>query len=488
MLVRNLPDAGSLNEAEPDSGDFRILGESNSGVLSGGEVTASAPESMTVNVAAAEVVIDGTPYSFTSQALTLTPASGGFPRFDLVGWTSAGPGYLTGEASGNARFPAFDPKVFVVAAAVYIDTGATAIAQAQITEKVYRPLVTFKRRWANETDAVFDWTTPAQANGFKALTNGSLQWVNSVLRRTGSAAMEWVTTLTLKQSATTAIALILKAASGAGATHKLLDVRGGSSDTSLASINALGQFVADNFKRGTGSPAGAVSGNLGDFYIDQTATNGNLALWFKTVNGGTSGWVSFRVYSASESSLPTGAIIPWTGEIDDPIPSGFSLCTGGNLAVNASTQDLADLIGTKFGTAPEGFVKLPDLRNRVLGGASTAPMWPGIIDETLTVGTTLGQNAWQLTGSQVPLHSHPVNDPGHVHPQEGPRWYYKPGIWGFPAFRPGGTGTPTSPGQWVEDQWFDRRATTGISIGNYGGGEALVMLQATFGVNWLIKW
>src|SRR5690606_22528006 len=104
----------------------------------------------------------------------------------------------------------------------------------------------------------------------------------------------------------------------------------------------------------------------------------------KTTISGTSGWISLRQYVSNESALPTGSLIPWVGSTGDPLPAGTSLCNGGNLAVNANTQDLANLIGTRFGTAPEGFVKLPDLRNRVVAGASTTAI-SGV--GTLGVGT-----------------------------------------------------------------------------------------------------
>jgi hypothetical protein len=488
MLVRNLPDAGSLDEAEPDSGDFAILGQANSGIISGGAVTATAPESMAVNLGAARVVIGGTPYTFGAQDLTLTPSSGGANRFDLVGWTSAGPAFITGDANANPEFPDFDPATYVVGAAVYVGQSVTVIAQERITEKINHVLASFKRQFTAEDEVVVDLTTPLKTSGFQVLSDGRLKWVNSVLKRLGDQAVEFLTTLTMKQPLSSVAALVVKAATGATGAHTLVKIEAPGSSTAMATIYGDGRIDAPNYRRGTGTPNGVVSGIIGDLYVDKAATNANLAVWVKMTASGTSGWQSLRSYVANESSFPTGALVPWSGLTTDPIPVGFSLCQGGNLAINASTQDLADLIGERFGTAPEGFVKLPDLRNRVVGGASTSAVWAGVIDDALTVGTTLGQNVWQLVGSQVPIHNHAVTDPGHTHPQEGPRWYYKPGIYGFPAFRPGGTGTPNSPGQWVEDQYFNRSAKTGISTKNYGGGDPLVMMQATIGMNWLVKW
>jgi hypothetical protein len=485
MQVRNAPDAGSLNEAEPDSGDFRILGEANSGVISGGAVTASAPESMVVNVAAAEVLINGAPLSFASQAITIAPSNSGFPRFDLVGWTSAGATFITGTASDNPAFPVFDPTTFVVAASVYVPTSATQLAQDRITEKRLHPVVSLRRRYAADTDTVIDLTSPSQANGFQLAADGKHSWLNSILRRTGTAAMEWVTSLTLKQSATTAVALVLKAASGAGATHKLLDVQGGGGSTSLASINALGELEAANFKHGSGPPNGVVTAGGGALYVDTAQTNGNISLWLKTTPTGNTGWASYRTYTEAESAFPTGTLLPWLGLGTDTIPTGFSIANGGNLAINASTQALFDLIGTRFGTAPAGFMKLPDLRHRVIAGASGIEIEDvGVLD----VGDVVGQNSFQMTATQMPVHDHDIEDDGHVHPQEGPPWYYKPGVWGWPAYQPGGTGTPYNPGMWVENQGYNRRAFTGIVVKNAGGTDPVVSMQETMGLNWLVKW
>lgn len=482
MLVRNLSDAGSLDEAEPDAGDFAILGQDNSGVISGGEVTATSPEGMSVNVAAARVVINGTPYSFDATSLTLNASSGAANRFDLVGWTASGPSFITGTASANPEFPDFSPLTFVAGAAVYVGQSVTTIAQERITEKIHSVLASFKRQYTTEDDVVVELSTPAQISGFQILANGRLKWVDSVLRRTAAQAMEFLTSLTVKQPVATAAALIVRAAAGATSAHTVLRVES-SGGTSLATVAGDGRFQAPNYRRGSGNPNGFASGIVGDEYVDTTATNPNLMKWMKTTSSGTSGWVSVRSYVANESALPTGALLPWTGLTTDPIPTGFSLCNGANLAVNASTQALADLIGTRFGTAPAGFVTLPDLRNRVVAGASTVTI-AGI--GTLGVGTVLGDNVRTIGIEHMPWHDHVAHDPGHAHPQPGPYWYYRGSAY-HNNWHPAHSSSAL-PHLYAEPWGFDHTAVTGVTIGGRGGGQGFGIMQETIGMNWLVKW
>ena len=87
--VPNSPDVPVVDLAEPDAGDYLALGFHRTGVVSGGLVAQSGSPNMTVQVAAAEIVIDGAPLSKTAGPVTLD-ASTANPRFDLVGWYATG--------------------------------------------------------------------------------------------------------------------------------------------------------------------------------------------------------------------------------------------------------------------------------------------------------------------------------------------------------------------------------------------------------------
>ena len=74
-----------------------------------------------------------------------------------------------------------------------------------------------------------------------------------------------------------------------------------------------------------------------------------------------------------------------------------------------------------------------------------------------------GDKTVTLTEQQIPAHSHSVTDPGHVHAQQR-----------FPTATGGSTGftVDTSMSGTPANANNTASATTGISIGNTGGGEA----------------
>jgi len=100
----------ALDQAEPDSIDFEVLGNGLSGVISGGEVTVTA-SSGTVRIAAATVVINGVAYPVLgSDAFSLgaTPTT---KRFDVIvaRLTGSTVAYTLLEGTSSASNPTF-PK------------------------------------------------------------------------------------------------------------------------------------------------------------------------------------------------------------------------------------------------------------------------------------------------------------------------------------------------------------------------------------------
>ena len=91
FIIPNAVDTSSgskfenLDQAEPDSLDFEILGNAGrSGVVRGCEVTASStPSNATVELSSGVVVIDGLPHAVAATTVSL-PASPTETRFDLV--------------------------------------------------------------------------------------------------------------------------------------------------------------------------------------------------------------------------------------------------------------------------------------------------------------------------------------------------------------------------------------------------------------------
>jgi len=90
FIIPNAVDTSSgakfenLDQAEPDSLDFEILGNTGrSGVLSGCAVT-SISSSTAVAVSSGTIVINGAPYSISAAASLAMPTAPLGTRFDLV--------------------------------------------------------------------------------------------------------------------------------------------------------------------------------------------------------------------------------------------------------------------------------------------------------------------------------------------------------------------------------------------------------------------
>ena len=144
---------------------------------------------------------------------------------------------------------------------------------------------------------------------------------------------------------------------------------------------------------------------------------------------------------ATGAGVPAGVIVMWSGTIED-IPDGWRLCDGTD--------------GT------------PDLSDRFVMGTTSDP------------GFTGGASAQTLTTGNLPSHTHPVSDPGHSHRIRshnlegsgvGRWWLFGAEIysdeWGV------GEGTTT--------------ATTGISIGSAGSGEAFDNRPDFYALAFIIK-
>ena len=86
--------------------------------------------------------------------------------------------------------------------------------------------------------------------------------------------------------------------------------------------------------------------------------------------------IAVFVQSFVNQAIPVGSIIMWSGSTT---PTGWAICDGSN--------------------------NTPDLRDRFVVGTGTS----------YAIGNTGGSNTVTLTDQQMPVHSHPITDPGHTH-------------------------------------------------------------------------
>lgn len=149
-----------LDQAEPDSIDFEILGNDRTGVIGDGcEVTVAPSGGNTaVSVSAGTVALNGTIYQIASNPFLNVPTNptSGTARFDLIvarllngsmtltvlegDQSSSNPTYpkslsrVTGVVSGQV-LKYFDPKTDVVLAALYRQTSIGTILPGHIVDK-----------------------------------------------------------------------------------------------------------------------------------------------------------------------------------------------------------------------------------------------------------------------------------------------------------------------------------------------------------------
>ncbi len=481
--VPNGPDAPNIDLTEPDNVDYYALGDLRTGVVSGGTVTQPGGPSMTVQVAAAEIVIDGVPITKTAGPVTLD-GGGSNPRFDIIGWNViGGPVAIKGTLSNNPTLPMFDQATFCMSAVVYVGAGVSSVTSPYIVQKQLTLMRSLRRNYTGDTDVVLDWSVPTKTSAFKALANGTMSWASSLLTRTADAALSWATSLTILQNDAATEALILKAAANPVKGNNILEVQASGSTAAIAGIDDQGRLSGLNFRTGSGSPEGVVTADRPTLYLNETAANGDTVLYVKTTDGLATGWVAMAQYVPSSQAIPVGAILPWPGTIGtNAVPVGYLVCDGTEQS-SAGYANLSAFCGTKFGSAAGGNFRLPDYRGKTLFG----------MDGTLAtaVGQNIGAAAMTLTTNELPTHDHILRENyaagvvGHDHARAGPYAYSVPQAMLPPYNLPKNNGTGA--GMDLEPTGFNHATTTQMKADPTGLGLPFSLFQPSQSVNWLIK-
>ena len=122
---------------------------------------------------------------------------------------------------------------------------------------------------------------------------------------------------------------------------------------------------------------------------------GNVKVYHKSVDN----WVFLRPTEIGDIKY----------SINQQDHNGWMICDGRSLS-RTEYSDLFAIIGTSFGSNNSTTFKLPDNRGRVMGGIGQAS---GLTNRHL--GDSVGEETHTLTISEMPSHSHTINDPGHSH-------------------------------------------------------------------------
>ena len=110
-------------------------------------------------------------------------------------------------------------------------------------------------------------------------------------------------------------------------------------------------------------------------------------------------------------SVPPGAILPYFGHEDKPIPEGFLECNGQEVAI-AKYENLFKIIGYTFGAGEnleEQCFKLPDMTS------ATAVGYDSEDEDFNFIGKKGGEELHVLTTEEIPKHNHTILETEHTH-------------------------------------------------------------------------
>ena len=158
--IPTLDDAAFPDQAAVDPVDFNILVAAHigTGVISGCAVTAQGVPSMSVDIAAGEVVVGKVSVTVSSGSVLLGAAHATDPRFDLIVSDNLGvKSVVAGSIVSYPEFPAI-PVNSVVLASVYIGGADTDIDANQIIDKRVLVGAYFKDSALIYDDGNSEWT------------------------------------------------------------------------------------------------------------------------------------------------------------------------------------------------------------------------------------------------------------------------------------------------------------------------------------------
>lgn len=367
--------APDYQTAQPDQGDYLILGNSRYGVIQGCAVTL---QSSTVVIGAAPnlVFIDGQVVSVPAGSTSLNIANAGTdPRFDLVCVSQTeGLTLRVGAAQANPVFPDV-PAGDVVLAAVYTNTSGV---RRVIDKRVFlQPSIVSVQNAVTPYHIVKHHSSDGQGVKFSIDGNGKISW-GSGASASADTHLERLESGELKISD--------------GLTVTDLTVSG------TASIAGY-SVVTDNYIKWDTSANRPTSADVGDVFVD--TTTGTLNVWRTDPSDNVAKWFTVQ------PNVPAGAVVMSflsPDKMEGYLPLDGSTVTkaaAGNLWSLHPEWRLAN--GTEF-------LQLPNMAGRFpLGRAeyTTANTATGTVrDAAGTIGISLKTD----------------NLPAHRHFPQGPAW------------------------------------------------------------------
>jgi len=159
--------------------------------------------------------------------------------------------------------------------------------------------------------------------------------------------------------------------------------------------------------------------NTTNFSIEKPNVGGARNSWGGIVNIGID-----KLDELLSLAIPIGTIqmFPMSTAPTATLNGGTWLVCDGGILLQDNYEDLYELIGSTYdasGTNAATHFNLPDFQARVPVGYNVATIGDGTVGvrsirEMAT--TTGGTEAHVLADAQIPTHSHPITDSGHIHP------------------------------------------------------------------------
>jgi len=128
------------------------------------------------------------------------------------------------------------------------------------------------------------------------------------------------------------------------------------------------------------------------------ATEGDVL----SISSGLPAWTD-----PSHTVTPAGVIQQYAG-LYDSIPTGYLLCDGSEIS-RTTYADLFTAIGVQFGSLAGDTFTLPLFQDN----------FPRAPASSTSCGATGGADSLTLSESQMPSHTHSINDSGHTHTTQG---------------------------------------------------------------------
>jgi len=148
-----------------------------------------------------------------------------------------------------------------------------------------------------------------------------------------------------------------------------------------------------------------------NFTIEIPTAGGNRNSW-----GGILNVAIQKLDELMALAMPIGTIqmYPKTTAPVATTNGGTWLVCDGSSKIRTDYPELHTLITNTYGTYPSGTTfLLPDLRSRVPVGYNTDTI-SGRSTRAIALGS--GTETHTLVEAEIPLHDHPITDPGHIHP------------------------------------------------------------------------